>query len=276
MEPLHGKVAWTTGAGTGIGRACAVAYARAGAPVALTGRWLSPLEETAVRTDAPAGEVVIAPADVSDAGAVATAHAKIVAALGDSLVLVNSAGGNVKQRHWGNLAPACVSEVIDLDLEAMFYCTLAALPVMRARGDGRIVHIASQAGVSLTPITGPSYMAAKHPVAALSRSLNAEEAIHGHPPHLSLAGRGGDADPQHAAGAADRRGARVDAPARGRRRGRALLRDAAAPRLRHRNSFSSPPTTASSAARPTPSRRWSARLCLRHSQNPSGQIEGPR
>jgi NAD(P)-dependent dehydrogenase (short-subunit alcohol dehydrogenase family) len=50
---------------------------------------------------------------------------------------------------------------------------------MRARGDGRIVHIASQAGVSLTPITGPSYMAAKHAVVAPSRSLNAEEGIHG-------------------------------------------------------------------------------------------------
>jgi NAD(P)-dependent dehydrogenase (short-subunit alcohol dehydrogenase family) len=50
---------------------------------------------------------------------------------------------------------------------------------MRARGHGRILHIASQAGVSLTPITGPSYMAAKHAVVALSRSLNAEEGIHG-------------------------------------------------------------------------------------------------
>jgi NADP-dependent 3-hydroxy acid dehydrogenase YdfG len=69
--------------------------------------------------------------------------------------------------------------VIDLDLKAMFYCTLAALPVMRARGDGRVVHIASQVGVSLTPITGPSYMAAKHAVVALSRSLNAEEGTHG-------------------------------------------------------------------------------------------------
>jgi NADP-dependent 3-hydroxy acid dehydrogenase YdfG len=179
MESLDGKVAWITGAGSGIGRACAVAFARAGARVALTGRRLPPLEETAVLTGAPAGDVVIAPADVSDAAAVAAAHTKIVAALGDPLVLVNSAGGNVKQRHWGNLAPASASEVIDLDLKAMFYCTLAALPAMRARGDGRIVHIASQAGVSLTPITGPSYVAAKHAVVALSRSLNAEEGIHG-------------------------------------------------------------------------------------------------
>ena len=76
MESLDGKVAWITGAGSGIGRACAVAFARAGARVALTGRRLPPLEETAVLTGAPAGDVVIAPADVSDAAAVAAAHAK--------------------------------------------------------------------------------------------------------------------------------------------------------------------------------------------------------
>ena len=71
MESLDGKVAWITGAGSGIGRACAVAFARAGARVALTGRRLPPLEETAVLTGAPAGDVVIALADVSDAAAVA-------------------------------------------------------------------------------------------------------------------------------------------------------------------------------------------------------------
>ncbi len=179
MESLDGKVAWITGAGSGIGRACAIAFARAGARLALTGRRAPALEETAALAGAAAADVAIAPADVSDAAAVAAAHAKIVAALGDPLILVNSAGGNVKGRHWGNLAPASAAEVIDLDLTAMFYCTLAVLPAMRARGDGRIVHIASQAGVSLTPVTGPSYMAAKHAVVAMSRSLNAEEGIHG-------------------------------------------------------------------------------------------------
>jgi len=177
MESLAGKVTWVTGAGSGIGRACATAFARAGARLALTGRRLQPLEETAGLTGA--ADIVIAPADVADPGAVEAAHAKIVAALGDPLILVNSAGGNVKARHWGNLAPAAASEVIDLDLKAMFYCTLAVLPAMRARGDGRIVHIASQAAVSLTPVTGPSYSAAKHAVLAMSRSLNAEEGIHG-------------------------------------------------------------------------------------------------
>ena len=136
MESLDGKVVWITGAGSGIGRACAIAFARAGGRIALTGRRMPPLEETARLTGARAGDVAIAPADVADAAAVKAAHAKVVAALGDPLVLVNSAGGNVKERHWGNLAPAAASEVIDLDLKAMFYCTLAVLPAMRARAAG--------------------------------------------------------------------------------------------------------------------------------------------
>src|SRR5579863_5404168 len=132
MERLDGTVTWITGAGSGIGRACAIAFARAGARVALTGRRVTPLEETAklilsrassAEAHSAKADVLIAPADVADAAAVAAAHAKIVAALGDPMVLVNSAGGNVKARHWGNLASAAAGEVIDLDLKAMFYCT---------------------------------------------------------------------------------------------------------------------------------------------------------
>jgi len=125
------------------------------------------------------GTAFVAPADVADPGAVASAHRKIVAALGDPHVLVNSAGGNMRRRHWAQLSPQDMSDVVDLDLKAMFYCTLAVLPAMRARRDGRIVHIASQAGVGLHPVSGPTYAAAKKGVLALSATLNAEEGIHG-------------------------------------------------------------------------------------------------
>jgi NADP-dependent 3-hydroxy acid dehydrogenase YdfG len=121
----------------------------------------------------------VVPADVSDAGAVAAAHRKVVELFGDPLVLINSAGGNTTRRHWLNLSPESVSEVIDLDLKAMFYCTLAVLPAMRARRDGRIVQIASQAGVSQQTVSGASYSAAKTGVVAMSANLNAEEGING-------------------------------------------------------------------------------------------------
>jgi len=179
MGSLDGRVAWITGGGSGIGRACAIAFARAGAKVALTGRRITALEETARLIGGQTGDVMIASADVSDGIAVKAAHKAIVTTLGDLLVLVNSAGGNVRERHWANLAAASAAELIDLDLKANFYCTLAVLPAMRAQHDGRIVHIASLAGVALTPVTGPSYSASKHGLVAMSASLNAEEGIHG-------------------------------------------------------------------------------------------------
>jgi NAD(P)-dependent dehydrogenase (short-subunit alcohol dehydrogenase family) len=191
---------WVTGAGSGIGRACAVAFAKAGARVALTGRRLSHLQQTAsIIRELCSQSALVVQADVTDPEAVAAALRMIVETLGDPLVLVNSAGGNVTRRHRRNLSPAgerpgiggnrvvgevaghdlLASEVIDQDLKGMFYCTLAVLPAMRSRGDGRIVHIASQAGVSLQTVTGPSYSASKHGVVAMSVSLNAEEGIHG-------------------------------------------------------------------------------------------------
>lgn len=175
-----GSVAWITGAGSGIGRACAIAFARAGATVALTGRRRDALDETAALiTREGFDEPLVLPADVTNPAAVSKAHDAVVSAFGAPLILVNSAGWNVKRRHWDNLEPSGVSDVVDIDLKAMFYCTLAVLPAMRARRDGRIVHIASQAGVSLQTVSGPSYSAAKHGVVAMSASLNAEQGIHG-------------------------------------------------------------------------------------------------
>ncbi len=180
MALEHGTIVWVTGAGSGIGRACAVAFAKAGARVALTGRRQAQLDETAAIIASLGGAPsLVVPADVTDAGMVTAAHAEVVERLGDPLVLVNSAGGNVTRRHWGNLAPQGASQVIDLDLKAMFYCTLAVLPAMRANGGGCIVHIASQAAVSLQTVSGPSYSASKHAVVAMSASLNAEEGING-------------------------------------------------------------------------------------------------
>jgi NADP-dependent 3-hydroxy acid dehydrogenase YdfG len=179
MPSLNGGTVWVTGAGSGIGRACAIAFAAADGKIALTGRRVAALEETARIIGEGGGTAFVAPADVADAEAVGAAHTRLVAALGDPLVLVNSAGGNVRRRHWANLESMGVSHVVDVDLKAMFYCTLAVLPAMRARRDGRIVHIGSQAGVSLQTVSGPSYSAAKTALLAMSASLNAEEGING-------------------------------------------------------------------------------------------------
>jgi len=176
---MEGKIVWITGAGSGIGRACALAFSRAGARVALTGRRREPLDETAALVAAAGGTAMIAPADVADAGEVARAHQEVVAAWGGPDVLINNAGMNVTRRHWADLSPERMSGVIDVLLKGPFQCSLAVLPAMRAKGGGTLIQIASLAGVMIHTLPGPSYSAAKRAVIAMSDSLNAEEGIHG-------------------------------------------------------------------------------------------------
>jgi len=179
MAALSGRVAWVTGAGTGIGRATAIALARSGAAVALTGRTVATLEETAGLLRAAGGTALIAPADVTDAAAVAAAHAAVVAKLGDPHILVNNAGWNEAKRHWKDLTPESVQRLIAGNLTAPFLVTLTVLPAMRARRDGVLIHIASLSATMIYPVSGPVYTAAKYGARAMSATLNAEEGIHG-------------------------------------------------------------------------------------------------
>jgi NADP-dependent 3-hydroxy acid dehydrogenase YdfG len=179
MPPLAGKIAWITGAGTGIGRATTLALARAGAQVALTGRTLATLEETAALVHADGGTALIAQGDVTDPEAVAAAHAAVVAELGDPHILVNNAGWNETRRHWKDLTPGSVQRLVAGNLIAPFLVTLAVLPAMRARRDGLLIHIASISATTVFLPSGPVYTAAKYGARAMSQTLNAEEGIHG-------------------------------------------------------------------------------------------------
>ncbi|MGH7056334.1 MAG: SDR family oxidoreductase, partial [Acetobacteraceae bacterium] len=83
------------------------------------------------------------------------------------------------ERGWDVLTPAAVDEVIGVNLLAAFYCVTVALPFMRARKDGLIIHTASMAGRIVSPLSGPAYTAAKHGVVAMSHSINMEECVNG-------------------------------------------------------------------------------------------------
>jgi NADP-dependent 3-hydroxy acid dehydrogenase YdfG len=179
MPPLTGKIAWITGAGTGIGRATTLALAAAGAKVALTGRTLATLEETAALVRADGGIALIAQADVTDPDAVAAAHEVVVTRLGDPHILVNNAGWNETKRHWKDLTPESVQRLVAGNLTAPFLVTLTVLPAMRARRDGVLIHIASISATTVFLPSGPVYTAAKYGARAMSQTLNAEEGIHG-------------------------------------------------------------------------------------------------
>jgi NADP-dependent 3-hydroxy acid dehydrogenase YdfG len=176
---LQGRAAWITGAGSGIGRAIALAFAGAGTRVALTGRRADALAETASLVREQGGEAVEVVADVTDADSVADAHRRVVAALGDPHLLVNNAGGNARRRHWHQLSPGDMGWVLDVNLRGPFLCSIAVLPAMRERRDGLLIHVASLAATGTFTVAGPAYGAAKHGARAMSASINAEEGIHG-------------------------------------------------------------------------------------------------
>jgi NADP-dependent 3-hydroxy acid dehydrogenase YdfG len=166
--------AWVTGAGSGIGRAVAIALAKAGWRLALTGRREEALRETAAMLGG--AEALILPADLTDSAAVEAVVAKLPEA---PALLVNNAGANTPQRHWHHISAANARALVDANLTAPFLTSLAVLPGMKQRGGGLIVQIASVAGKGASPVSGPAYIAAKTGFVALSASLNAENGIHG-------------------------------------------------------------------------------------------------
>ena len=176
MRNLEGKVAWLTGAGTGIGEAGAKALADAGMQVVLSGRRVDPLEEAAAAIGAAAS---VEPLDVSDRASVAAVSDRILSRFGRVDVLVNSAGINVKARNWHNVTLEDWDRIIRIDLDGAFYCVKSVLPSMIEHGDGLIINISSWAGKHVSVVTGPGYTAAKHAMNAMSEGLNMEHGIHG-------------------------------------------------------------------------------------------------
>ena len=172
---LVGKVAWITGAGSGIGEAVALAFAKAGATVALSGRRLEPLEAVAARIAGAGGSAFALPADLTRPQAADEIVAAIEQRCGRLDLLVNNAGSNIAARAWRDLTPDRIGAMIDGNLTAAFFCAAAALRPMRRARDGVLIHTASWAGKYITPVSGPAYTAAKHAVVAMSQSINIEE-----------------------------------------------------------------------------------------------------
>lgn len=177
-EPLEGRTALVTGAGRGIGRAVALALASAGARLLLAGRTVEPLREVAREVVAagglePSGRVL----DVADLEATVAALDRLHAEGVTVDVLVNNAGVataeplartdlTLWQRH------------LTVNATAPFLFTRAFVPGMLARGWGRVVNIASTAGLAGAPYIA-AYAASKHALVGLTRAVAAETAGRG-------------------------------------------------------------------------------------------------
>jgi NADP-dependent 3-hydroxy acid dehydrogenase YdfG len=178
-QSLQGKVAWITGAGSGIGLAGAQALARAGCTVVMSGRRKEVLDAEAAKLAAGGLRAEVETLDVSRADDVQRVAGAILARHGRVDILVNSAGLNVPQRFWKNQSVSGWDEVIRINLDGSYYCTAAVLPAMRAQKDGLVINISSWSGRYDTYMTGPAYNAAKHAVVAMSAHLNQEECVNG-------------------------------------------------------------------------------------------------
>jgi len=179
MAALTGKVAWVTGAGSGIGQAAAIALAKEGATVVLTGRRKEPLQETAATIKKAGGKAEVKTGDLMKASAVTKIAKDIEKKYGRCDILVNNAGLNILDRTWAKLTPAGAEQVIDGNLSSAFYCSSAVMPMMRKRKDGVLIHTSSMAGRNPSPLSGAAYSAAKHGVVAMSHVINMEECVNG-------------------------------------------------------------------------------------------------
>lgn len=168
-----------TGAGSGVGRATAIALAKQGWRMALLGRTPSALDETAQFTGLPKQDVLVIPCDIGRLEQVQQMARAVLELFKTVDVLVNAAGTNAPKRSLEILSLEDYHAMIDTNLHGAYYCTQAFLPQMRQRQTGTIVNIVSDAGKQASPKAGPGYVISKWGMAGLTQAINAEERGHG-------------------------------------------------------------------------------------------------
>lgn len=171
---LTGRRALVTGASRGIGREVALAYARAGADVAVLARNAELLEGVAGEVRALGRRAVVATADVLDADATRAATAEAIEALGGLDILVNNAGGNSFSTPVASMRMSGWEKTMRLNLDSIVHITQVSLPSL-GEGGGSIINVSSVAGLRGAP-TMAHYGAAKAALISLTQSLAVETA----------------------------------------------------------------------------------------------------
>ena len=166
------RVALVTGAGSGIGKAAAIALLNDGYHVALVGRRQHLLEKTAAESGAPDRALVL-PADITRDAQVKEVFGKTRAAWGRLDVLFNNAGMGAPAVPMEDLPVEKFREVVELNLVAMFVCTQEAIRIMKAQDPrgGRIINNGSISAHSPRPMS-VAYTATKHAVTGLTKCIS--------------------------------------------------------------------------------------------------------
>lgn len=176
MQNLTEKTALITGAGRGIGRATAIAFAKEGINVGLLGRTAENLEKVAGELAEYGVNVTLATADVANNDSVISAVEQIKSELGAIDILINNAGVG-KFGKFLELSPEEFKNMIDINLMGTYYVTRAVLPGMIEQSSGDIINISSTAGEKGGAITS-AYSASKFGLLGLTESLMQEVRKH--------------------------------------------------------------------------------------------------
>ena len=172
-DNLGNKTALVTGAGTGVGKAVALALLKDGYHVALAGRRKEMLEQTVKEAGANGKNALVVPTDVGKPDQVAALFAKIKDQFGRLDVLFNNAGGNAPGVLFEDLPFEKWQAVVDVNLTGMFLCAQGAFRLMQARNPrrGRMINNGSISAHTPRPGSAP-YTATKHGVTGLTKTIS--------------------------------------------------------------------------------------------------------
>ncbi len=174
MTGLTGKKAIVVGGGTGIGQAIARGLASAGASVAIGGRRLEALADTAQGTSILSHAIDVACRDSTN-----QFFQWATQQLGPIDILVNAAGINIKNRSMAEMTPEQWDQVVAINATGAYNCMHAVLPAMRARREGTILNVSSIAGKRAIALGGIAYSASKFAMTALGTCVANEVAPDG-------------------------------------------------------------------------------------------------
>ena len=173
-EGLGGQVVLIAGASSGMGRATAIAVARAGAHVILAARNRAALAEVQQAIHADGGDASMVPTDFTDRDAVSS----LVTHVAHLDAVIVTVGTNIKQRKLSELTAESWADMIAINLTASFNITQAIVPLFRTQRDGLIVYISSSAAKK-PDSSGIAYQAAKAGLVGLANGTMDEERANG-------------------------------------------------------------------------------------------------
>jgi NAD(P)-dependent dehydrogenase (short-subunit alcohol dehydrogenase family) len=172
MGQLDGKVTILTGAGTGIGKGIARAFAREGSHLVLASRNQANLEDTASEIRREGINVIVVPTDVTEEAQVKALFARTMQEFGRVDILINNSGG-FDGGPFEELSLETWQKIMNLNLTGPFLCAREAMPIMKKQGGGRIINIGSISAQMCRPNAAP-YNTTKHGLVGLTKSIALE------------------------------------------------------------------------------------------------------